>query len=210
MGGAESFEFAIETERLTGGYGATMVVHAVSLRAPRGCVYGFLGPNGAGKTTAIRMLLGLLRPVSGEIRLFGRPLRGALPGVLRRVGSLIEQPSLYDHLTGRENLEIARRLKGLQPRDADRAIDALEIGGYAGNLVGEYSRGMRQRLGIAIAVLGNPELLVLDEPMNGLDAGGLQTFRNLVQSLHQETARRSWFPVINSRSWTWWRHMSAS
>src|SRR3954451_9418841 len=153
-GGGEPLEFAIETDRLTGGYGATMVLHAVSLRAPRGCVYGFLGPNGAGKTTAIRMLLGLLRPVSGEIRLFGEALPRALPGVLRRVGSLIEQPSLYDHLTGRENLEIVRRLKGLEHRDADRAIDALGIADYAGDLVSEYSRGMRQRLGVAIAAVG--------------------------------------------------------
>src|SRR3954454_205640 len=100
-----------------------MVLHAVSLRAPRGSVYGFLGPNGAGKTTAIRMILGLLRPVSGEVRLFGEPLRDAMPGVLRRVGALIEQPSLYDHLTGRENLDIISRLKGLAPADVDLAIE---------------------------------------------------------------------------------------
>jgi lantibiotic transport system ATP-binding protein len=105
---------------------------------------------------------------------------------LRRIGCLIEQPSLYDHLTGRENLDIVRRLKALEPGDVDRAIAALDIGDYAGNRVDEYSRGMRQRLGIAIAVLGNPELLLLDEPMNGLDAGGLQTFRTLLQMLRQE------------------------
>jgi len=163
-----------------------MVLHALSLRVPRASIFGFLGPNGAGKTTAIRMLLGLLQPVSGEIRLFGEPLRGALPGVLRRVGALIEQPSVYDHLTGRENLDIVRRLKGLERRDAERAIEALHIGEYAGNKVEEYSRGMRQRLGVAIAVLGNPELLLLDEPMNGLDAGGLETFRTLVQTLREE------------------------
>jgi ABC-2 type transport system ATP-binding protein len=150
-------EFVIETDGMTGGYGATMVLHALSLRVPQACIYGFLGPNGAGKTTAIRMLLGLLRPVSGEIRLFGQSFPAALPGVLRRVGSLIEQPSLYEHLTGRENLEIARRLKGLEKRDAERAIDALDIADYAGHAVREYSRGMRQRLGVAIAVLGNPE-----------------------------------------------------
>ena len=102
-------EFAIETERLTGGYGATIVLRSLSLNVPRGSIFGFLGPNGAGKTTAIRMLLGLLRPVSGVVRLFGEPVPHALPGILRRVGSLIEQPSLYEHLTGRENLEIARR-----------------------------------------------------------------------------------------------------
>jgi ABC-2 type transport system ATP-binding protein len=179
-------EFVIETDRLTGGYGATMVLNTLSLRVPRASVFGFLGPNGAGKTTAIRMLLGLLRPVSGDIRLFGQRLPKALPGILRRVGSLIEQPSLYEHLTGRENLEIARRLKGLERRDAERAIVALDMGGYAGNQVGEYSRGMRQRLGIAIAVLGRPDLVLLDEPMNGLDAGGLEIFRSMMQGMQQE------------------------
>jgi ABC-2 type transport system ATP-binding protein len=176
----------IETERLVGGYGKSVVLREVSLRVPRACIYGFLGPNGAGKTTALRMLLGLLRPVSGEIRLFGESLNGALPGILRRVGSLIEQPSLYDHLTGMENLEIARRLKGLTPADAGRAIDALGVGEYIGQRVREYSRGMRQRLGAAIAVLGNPELLVLDEPMNGMDVNGLRTFRTVLEGLHRE------------------------
>jgi ABC-type transport system involved in cytochrome c biogenesis ATPase subunit len=146
-------DFVVETERLTGGYGSTMVLHALSLQVPRASIFGFLGPNGAGKTTAIRMLLGLLQPVSGEVRLFGRPLRGALPGILRRVGSLIEQPSLYEHLTGKENLEIIRRLKGLARRDVDQAIEALDIGDYAGNPVEEYSRGMRQRLGWLLIVI---------------------------------------------------------
>jgi ABC-2 type transport system ATP-binding protein len=179
-------DFAIETDRLTGGYGVKMVVHALSLRLPRGTVYGFLGPNGAGKTTAMRMLLGLLEPAAGEVRLFGQPLHSSLPGVLRRVGTLLEQPSLYEHLSGRENLEIIRRLKGLKRGDAERAIEALEIGDYADAAVWEYSRGMRQRLGVAIAVLGNPELLLLDEPMNGLDATGLGTFRALVRTLQRE------------------------
>ncbi len=177
---------AIETERLTGGYGNRMVVCGFAMQVPRGAVYGFLGPNGAGKTTVLRLLLGLLRPAAGSIRVFGQELGAALPGILRRVGSLIEQPSLYEHLTGRENMEIARRLKGL-PRDAaDQAIQALGIADYAGHAVREYSRGMRQRLGIAMAMLGNPELLVLDEPMNGLDAGGLRTFRELAERLNRE------------------------
>jgi lantibiotic transport system ATP-binding protein len=179
-------ELVVETDLLTGGYGSTMVLRQLSLRVPRGSIFGFLGANGAGKTKALRMLLGLLRPVSGEIRLFGRPLREQLPGGFRRIGSLIEQPSLYDHLTGRENLEIARRLKRLERGDVERAIESLGIGEYVGIPVEDYSRGMRQRLGVAIAALGNPELLLLDEPMNGLDAGGLQTFRSLIQRLHQE------------------------
>jgi len=179
-------EFAIETDRLTGGYGIKMVVQALGLRVPRGSVYGFLGPNGAGKTTAMRMLLGLLDPACGEVRLFGRPLRESLPGVLRRIGSLLEEPSLYEHLTGRENLEIVRRLKGLARRDAEQAIEAMEIGDYAGGAVREYSRGMRQRLGVAMAAMGKPELLLLDEPMNGLDAAGLGVFRALVRRLQDE------------------------
>jgi ABC-type multidrug transport system ATPase subunit len=179
-------DFVIETERLIGGYGKSLVLREVSLKVPRGSIYGFLGPNGAGKTTAMRMVLGLLRPVSGEVRLFGEPLHGALPEILRRVGSLIEQPSLYDHLTGRENLEIARRLKGSERSDVERAIEELGIAEYVGKRVKEYSRGMRQRLGVAIAVLGNPELLLLDEPMNGLDANGLRTFRSVLQRLHRE------------------------
>lgn len=179
-------DFIIETDRLIGGYGKTLVLREVSLKVPQGSIYGFLGPNGAGKTTAMRMVLGLLRPVSGEIRLFGESLPGALPRILRGVGSLIEQPSLYDHLTGRENLEIARRLKGSDPTDVERAIEELGVAEYVGKKVKEYSRGMRQRLGVAIAVLGNPELLLLDEPMNGLDANGLRTFRFLLQRLHQE------------------------
>ena len=180
-------DFVIETDRLTGGYGKShWVLREVSLRVPRASIYGFLGPNGAGKTTAMRMLLGLLRPASGEIRLFGEPLNGALPGILSRVGSLIEQPSLYDHLTGEENLKIARRLKFAKQSDSDRAVEALGVGEYIGKKVGAYSRGMRQRLGVAIAMLGNPELLLLDEPMNGLDAKGLRAFRSVVQKVHQE------------------------
>jgi ABC-type multidrug transport system ATPase subunit len=179
-------DFVAETETLTGGYGVTMVLRELSLRLPQASIYGFLGPNGAGKTTALRMLLGLLRPVRGEVRLFGQTLPAALPGVLRRVGSLIEQPSLYEHLTGRENLEIARRLKGLDRSACEEPVAALEIGDYVDHPVDQYSRGMRQRLGVAIAALGNPELLLLDEPMNGLDAGGLEAFRRFLRQLREE------------------------
>jgi ABC-2 type transport system ATP-binding protein len=134
----------------------------------------------------MRMVLGLLRPTSGEIRLFGEPLKGSLPGVLSRVGSLIEQPSLYDHLTGGENLEIARRLKFLRRGDADRAIEAMGITGFLDKRVKNYSRGMRQRLGVAIAMMGNPELLLLDEPANGMDVQGLRAFRSVLQNLNRE------------------------
>lgn len=179
-------DFVIETDKLTGGYGVLLVLREVSLRMPRGSIFGLLGPNGAGKTTLIRMILGLLRPVSGEIRLFGESLDGALPGILGRVGSLIEQPSLYDHLTGAENLEIVRTLRGLKQADIDRAVKLLDIGKYVQRRVKEYSRGMRQRVGVAAAILGNPELLLLDEPMNGLDADGLVGFRAMLQTLNRE------------------------
>src|ERR1700676_3245004 len=110
----------VEAERVTGGYGTAMVLRELSLQIPRGSIYGFLGPNGAGKTTAIRMFLGLLRPLSGKVRLFGVTLPAGLPKILRRVGSLIEQPSLYDHLTGHENVEIIRKVRGLQCAATDR------------------------------------------------------------------------------------------
>jgi ABC-type multidrug transport system ATPase subunit len=179
-------EILIEADRVTGGYGARMVLREFSLRVPRGSIYGFLGPNGAGKTTALRVFLGLLRPVSGTVSLFGQPLQAALPKVLSRVGSLIEKPSLYDHLTGKENLEILRRLKGLRPSATEQALHAAGVEAFATRRVNEYSLGMRQRLGVAAAIIGNPEVLLLDEPMNGLDPNSLQAFRLMVRAVHQE------------------------
>ena len=132
------------------------------------------------------MFLGLLRPVSGSIRLFGKTLPSGLPGMLRHVGSLIEQPSLYDHLTGRENLEILRKLRGLDCSSTDRALEATGVDAFADKPVKAYSRGMRQRLGVALAVLGKPELLLLDEPMNGLDPVALPKFRRLLRQLREE------------------------
>jgi ABC-2 type transport system ATP-binding protein len=132
------------------------------------------------------MLLGLLRPYSGEVRLFGKTLPEGLPESLRRVGSLIEQPSLHDHLTGFENVDIIRKLKGLRREATDLALHAAGVQSFASKRVKEYSRGMRQRLGVAIAVIGAPDLLMLDEPMNGLDAGALRAFRSLVRQIHQE------------------------
>ena len=178
--------FVIETDQLVGGYGKSLVLRQVSLRVSPGSIYGFLGPNGAGKTTALRMIVGLLQPFSGSVRLFGETLPAALPGILRRAGTLIEQPFLYDHLTGIENLEIAALLKGCERPDLDCAIAATGIRSYVGFRTREYSRGMRQRLGVALALLGNPELLILDEPMNGMDVDGLRAFRELLRMLNRE------------------------
>lgn len=177
--------YVVETDRLVGGYGKSLVLRQVSLRVPHGTIFGFLGPNGAGKTTALRMILGLLRPYSGTVSLFGQPLPAALPSVLKRVGSLIEQPSLYDHLTGAENLQIAALLRGAGTAEVDRVAKAMGIDSYAALRTGGYSRGMRQRLGLAIAMLGNPEFLILDEPMNGMDVDGLRAFRELLQRLNR-------------------------
>jgi lantibiotic transport system ATP-binding protein len=163
-----------------------MVLRELSVQVPWGSIYGFLGPNGAGKTTAIRMFLGLLRPVSGDIRVFGARVPEGLTNILRRAGSLIEQPSLYDHLTGHENAEIIRKMRGLISAATDRAMAAAGAERFRNQRVREYSRGMRQRLGVAIALLGDPELLLLDEPLNGLDAGALQAFRQLLRTINQE------------------------
>jgi ABC-type multidrug transport system ATPase subunit len=171
---------AIRTVGITRRFGRLTAVDHLSLEVPCGSVYGFLGPNGAGKTTTIRLLLGLIRPVEGEVQLFGRPLREDRRGLLRWVGSLVESPSLYPHLTGRENLEIIRRLIGIPRAHAERVLEIVRLEEPAGRRVGEYSSGMKQRLGLAMALLGDPELLILDEPTNGLDPAGIHEIRDLL------------------------------
>jgi ABC-2 type transport system ATP-binding protein len=150
---------------------------------PERSVYGFLGPNGAGKTTTIRMILGLQRPDRGDVTLFGQSLSENRLELLRRIGSLVETPSLYPHLSGRENLEVHRRLLSVPLRALDEALETVDLVSAAHRLVRTYSHGMRQRLGIACALLGNPELLVLDEPTNGLDPNGIHEIRALIRSL---------------------------
>ena len=161
-------------------FGPTAAVRGLSLSVPRQSVYGFLGPNGAGKSTTIRMILGLQRPDRGRIDLFGSPLATA---ALRRVGSLVENPSLYLHLTGRENLEIHRRLLDLPKPSIDHALQSVDLLSAADRLARTYSTGMKQRLGLAIALLGDPELLLLDEPTNGLDPAGIHEVRNVIRDL---------------------------
>ena len=177
---------AIETRGLTRRFGAHLAVDDLDLLAPEAGVYGFLGPNGAGKTTTIRMLLGLIRPNAGEVRLFGEPLAGNHQSLMRRVGALVETPSLYPHLTGRENLEVTRRLLGARRELIDRALEIVKLAQDAHRRVREYSLGMRQRLGLALALLNKPQLLILDEPANGLDPAGIHEMRDLIRSLPVE------------------------
>lgn len=177
---------AIETRALTRRFATGHGVDALDLAVPAGSVYSFLGPNGAGKTTTIRLLLGLLRADGGEIRLFGQPLTRHSRTPLREVGSMVESPSLYPHLSGYENLEVTRRLLGLPPARIDAVLGVVGLERDAHRRVRVYSLGMRQRLGIALALLGEPRLLVLDEPSNGLDPAGIVELRTLLQRMAGE------------------------
>ena len=160
----------IETRNLCKRYGTVMRVTNLALQVPEGSIYGFLGPNGAGKSTTLKMILGLVRPTQGEIQVFGQPMnRGNRIAVLRQVGSLIESPSYYGHLTGEENLRIVQTLRGLPPKAIREVLEIVRLEGQRGKKVCHYSLGMKQRLGIATALLGYPKLLILDEPFVGLD-----------------------------------------
>jgi len=174
---------AIEVEGLTKRFGRRTAVNGLSMSVPSGCVYGFLGPNGAGKSTTMRLLLGLLRPQSGTVRLLGHDLRRARIAAMRRVGALIENPSLYDQLSGRANLDITRSLLGLPRGEVDRVLELVDLRAAAERRVGGFSLGMKQRLALARALLGSPELLLLDEPTNGLDPDGIVAMRDLILDL---------------------------
>ena len=164
--------------------GARTVVDSLDLIVPRGSVYGFLGPNGSGKSTTMKMLLGLLAPTSGDIALFGTPLERRSRGTLMaRTGSMIEQPPGYGHLTGAENMRIVQKMLGLSDRQVDRALALVRLREHQDRLVRTYSLGMKQRLGIAMALAREPELLVLDEPTNGLDPAGIEEIRRLLVEL---------------------------
>jgi len=150
---------------------------------PESGIYGFLGLNGAGKTTMIRLLLGLIKADAGSIRMFGQPFGHEL---LRRIGSLVEMPSLYSHLTGRENLEVTRRQIAAPRSRIDHALAVVRLDADADRLVREYSLGMKQRLGLALALLNAPQLLILDEPTNGLDPAGIHEIRELLRGMPRE------------------------
>lgn len=175
--------FAIETQGLTHRFGNFTAVDRVDLRVAAGAIYGFLGPNGSGKTTTIRILLGLLRPQAGRVAIFGLPMPDARRAVARRVGSLVETPSLYGHLSGFDNVDLTRRALGLTPSETWRVLELVDLQDHAAQSAGRYSLGMRQRLGIGRALLGAPRLLILDEPTNGLDPSGVTDMRRLIRDL---------------------------
>jgi ABC-2 type transport system ATP-binding protein len=179
-------ELVISTETISKSFQQKSVVWNVSLRVPQGSVYAFLGPNGAGKSTTIRMLLGLLQPTQGDITLFGQDIKRERSRILARTGSLVESPSLYGHLTAQENLEIARRILGAPRSDIGRVLNIVGLENARTKLVKTFSLGMKQRLGLALALLGDRQLLILDEPTNGLDPAGIQEMRSLIQRLPGE------------------------
>lgn len=177
---------AIRTRGLTRQFPGGFGISGLDLNVPQGSIYGFLGPNGAGKSTTIRLLLDLLRPDHGAIELFGRPLDRSHREALALVGALVESPSLYAHLSGRQNLDITRCLLDVPRARIDPVLRRVGLLDSADRRVREYSLGMRQRLAIALALLGQPRLLILDEPSNGLDPAGILDMRTLLRQLADE------------------------
>jgi ABC-2 type transport system ATP-binding protein len=174
----------VETHSLTKRYGSgVLAVDSVDMSVRRGEVYGFLGPNGAGKTTTLRMLVGLIRPTSGTVTVAGHAPGD--PAGLAKIGSLIESPGFYPYLSGRANLRVVADLAGVNHKRVEEILDMVELGTRAGRKFGTYSTGMKQRLGVAAAVLKDPELLILDEPTNGLDPQGMAEMRKLIKDIGQ-------------------------
>ena len=204
----------IETHDLCKQYGNALRVAHLDLDVPEGSVYGFLGPNGAGKSTTLKMILGLVRPTAGDIRVLGKKMDGGSRlAVLRQVGSLIESPSYYGHLTGEENLRIVQTLRGVPEKNIREVLQIVRLDGQRGKRVAHYSLGMKQRLGLAAALLGYPKLLILDEPTNGLDPAGIQEMRELICSLPERfgmtvvvgswCSRTPWRPSTAAAATTW-------
>ena len=177
-------EYMVETKGLTKQYGSKEVVKDVDLKVPKAHVYGFMGPNGAGKSTTLKMLLGLIQISAGQVTIGGETVnRKNRIAILKETGSLIESPSYYGHLTGRENLEIVRTLKRVPEQEITQVLKLVRMEEQQNKKVREYSLGMKQRLGLAEALLGRPDLLILDEPTNGLDPAGIQEIRELIREL---------------------------
>src|SRR5579863_2726193 len=184
--GSES-QWAVETHALTKRFGENVAVDSVELLVPRGCAFGYLGPNGAGKTTLIRVLLGLTPADSGSMSLLGYAVPQHRDRALARVGAIVDEPRFHAHLTGRENLQIlaAARERAARMRIGP-SLERVGLGHRADDRVAKYSMGMRQRLGVAACLIGDPQLLILDEPMNGLDPAGMQDMREMILSLVAE------------------------
>ena len=183
-------DIIIETRGLTKRYGDQVSVSKLNLHVKKGRIYGLLGRNGAGKTTTMRMLLGLAAPSAGTVHLFGRPLKGGEREILPRVGSLIESPGFYPNLTGTENLKIFARLRKLKNEAAIKnALELVNLPWRDKKLYSQYSLGMKQRLAIALAIMHNPELLILDEPINGLDPIGIAEVRDFIRALCDESGK---------------------
>ena len=178
---------AIQTLGLTRRFGAHVAVDAVSMTVPERSIYGFLGRNGAGKTTTIKLLLGLLQADAGQARIAGIDVAADRIGAARKVGALLEAQGFYPHLGGRENLDITRRLLDLPKREIDRVLELTEMTAHGRRRVADYSLGMRQRLGLARAMLGAPPVLILDEPTNGLDPEGIADMRGFLRELPERS-----------------------
>lgn len=180
-------EMVVTTNALTKRYGKINRVNRLNLVVPEGVVYGFLGPNGAGKSTTLKMLLGLVHPTAGEIMLFGQSVHGKNRlQMLQQVGALIESPSYYGHLTGEENLRVLQKLRAVPERNVREVLRIVRLEAQRDKRVSQYSLGMKQRLGLAGALLAFPRLLILDEPTNGLDPAGIQEMRELICSLPEK------------------------
>ncbi len=179
--------FIIETRNLNFSFrSGEQTLHGLNLQVPQGSIYGFLGPNGAGKTTTLRLLLGLLKKQQGDIHVLQHDFQSHRIDILRKLGSLIEQPSLYMHLTGRENLEVFRLTYQCDKKRIDEVLELVRLKDAANKKAKAYSLGMKQRLAIAASLLNNPELLILDEPTNGLDPNGIIETRELIKHLNRE------------------------
>jgi lantibiotic transport system ATP-binding protein len=182
--------YAIETVGLNFNFGNQTIVKDLSLQVPKGSIYGFLGPNGAGKTTTIKILLNLLKSPPDQVFIFGKEINSNRIAILKRIGALVEQPAIYGHLTGKENLVNRCILLGIKKVKADEMLSLVGLAEAANKKASKYSLGMKQRLGIAQALISDPELLLLDEPTNGLDPNGIIEVRNLMIDLatkHQKT-----------------------
>jgi len=177
---------AIETHQLTKRYGSVLAVDRLDLSVEEGVVFGFLGPNGAGKSTTMKMLLGLVRPTAGRANILGRDCRSVYARQAGLVGAMVEEPALYPYLSGRQNLLLLCRLSGAGGDEVDWALEKVGLSEVADRKVSEYSHGMRQRLGIAAALVPKPRLLILDEPASGLDPAGLREVRDLLKGLRDE------------------------